>query len=41
MTYGGVNESSSPSDEIGFLRDVRFGQHLHQVEEHRLGFEEM
>jgi hypothetical protein len=41
MTYGGVDESSSPHDEIGFLHNVRPGQHLHQVEEHRLGFEEM
>jgi hypothetical protein len=41
MTYGGINESSSPRSEIGFLRDVRLGQRLHQVEERRLGFEEM
>jgi hypothetical protein len=41
MTYGGVDESPSPRDEIGFLRDVRFRQRLHKVEERRLGFEEM
>jgi hypothetical protein len=41
MTYGGVDKSSSPRDEIGFLRDVRFGQRLHHVEERRLGFEEV
>jgi hypothetical protein len=41
MTYGGVNESLSPHDEISFLCDMRIGQHLHHVEEHHFGFEEV
>jgi hypothetical protein len=41
MTYGGVDELSSPHGEIGFLRDMRIGQHLHHVEECRFGFEEV
>jgi hypothetical protein len=41
MTYSSVDESSSPRNEISFLHDVRFGQHLHHVEERRLGFEEV
>jgi hypothetical protein len=39
MTYGGIDESSSPRNEISFLHNVHFGQRLHQVEERRLGFE--
>jgi hypothetical protein len=38
MTYGGVDELSSPCDEILFNRDMRIGQHLHVVEECSLGF---
>jgi hypothetical protein len=41
MTYGGIDESSSPRDEIGFIRDVCLWQRLHHVEESHFGFEEV
>jgi hypothetical protein len=41
MTYGGVDELSSPYDEVLFSRDMRIGQHLHVVEECHFGFEEV
>jgi hypothetical protein len=41
MTYGGVNELSSPHDKISFLHDMCIGQRLHHVKECRFGFEEV
>jgi hypothetical protein len=41
MTYGSIDELSSPHDKIGVLRDMRIRQRLHLVEEHCFGFEEV